>query len=206
MAMSSIAAGGGAVEGGFADPVFDSQAVFSRIMDAFARPGSIIDLGGRVTSPAPLVPAAAAFLAALADYDTPIWLDAPLRQAAGVAAWVAFQSGAPLIEQPEAARFAVLAGAGSTAEPGQFAIGTPAYPDRSATVLMPVDDLDGGQPLSLAGPGIEGEAGIAPSGLPPDFLADMVRNATLFPLGLDFFLVCGSRALALPRTTRIRRA
>lgn len=195
-----------AVEGGLADPVFDSQAIFSLIMNAFARPGTIVGLGDRVTAPAPVVPAAAAFLATLADFDTPVWLDEPLKQAEGLAAWIAFQTGAPLTENPEAARFAVLADAQSAAELDRFAIGTPAYPDRSATVLVPVEDLEGGAPLTLAGPGIEGQARIAPRGLPSACLAAAARNAALFPLGLDFVLVCGTRALALPRTTGIGSA
>ncbi len=42
-----------AVEGGFADPVFDAQAVFASLLQAMSRPGTIVDFGKRCTPPAP---------------------------------------------------------------------------------------------------------------------------------------------------------
>jgi alpha-D-ribose 1-methylphosphonate 5-triphosphate synthase subunit PhnH len=190
-----------AAEGGFADPVFDSQAVFSAVMTAFSRPGTIVDIGGRVNAPVPLAPAAAAILAALADFDTPVWLEDKINTA-DVGAWIAFQTGAALAADPTAARFAVLS------DPDElmldrFSIGTSEYPDRSATVIVSVDGLDGGPRLTLDGPGIETETAVHPRGIGQRFLAEWKRNNALFPRGIDIVLVCGSRALALPRITHI---
>lgn len=193
-----------ATEGGFADPVFDSQAVFSAVMNAFARPGTIVDLGDRVRVPVPLAPAAAAILAALADFDTPVWLDAG-AEVAGLGNWIAFQTGAPLTRDPGAAQFAVLSDPADLAFE-RFSAGTPEYPDRSTTVIITVDGLEDGPALTLTGPGIEARAVIAPSGLAEAFLAEWGRNNSLFPRGIDLALVCGSRLLALPRTTRIGSA
>jgi len=195
-----------ATTGGLKDPVFDSQAIFCAVMNAFAHPGAIADLGERATAPAPLMPAAAAFIAAMADFDTPVWLDETLRSAAGLREWISFQSGAPLTGRADAAAFAVLSDPDGLVEVDRFAVGTPAYPDRSATLIVQVEALDGGEPLTLAGPGIETEREIAPRGLPGGFLSIWSRNGALFPLGVDLLLVSGARAIALPRTTRIREA
>ena len=193
-----------AVTGGLQDPVFDAQAIFRSLMGAFAEPGTVADLGTRVSAPEPLEPAAAAILAALADGDTPVWMAAPEGADLGAARWLRFQTGAPVASDPAAARFVVLPGGSDPDGWGEFSIGTQDYPDRSATLLLRLASFSGGRPLILAGPGIETERRIAPVGLPEGFLAVMERNRASFPLGFDLVLVCGTAALALPRTTRIR--
>ncbi len=199
-----MAAAVGAVEGGFVDPVFDAQAIFRSLMQALAEPGTIADLGTRVTAPASLVPAGAAILAALADGDTPVWLPDPTGVDEAAALWLRFQTGAPIATDPAQATFAVLPQGHDPAAWTRFAFGTPAYPDRSATLLLPVRSLAGGAPLVLTGPGIQTERTIAPAGLPVGFVSAMAENQSRFPLGFDLVLVSGTKALALPRTTHIR--
>ncbi len=193
-----------AVAGGFADPVFDAQAIFRALMGAFAEPGTIADLGERVTAPPGLVPAAAAILAALADGDTPVWMAAPAGAGEAAARWLRFQTGAPVTSDAAAARFALIEAGDEPGGWGRFARGTPDYPDRSATLILPVRGFAGGAPLVLTGPGIAAERAVAPAGLPAGFGDAMARNRAGFPLGFDLVLVCGTAALALPRTTRIR--
>ena len=193
-----------AVSGGLRDPVFDAQAIFRALMNAFAEPGTVADLGSRVAGPEPLEPAAAAILAALADGDTPVWMAAPEGADAAAARWLRFQTGAPVTADPAIARFVVLPEGDDPGGWDRFARGTPDYPDRSATLLLPVRSLSGGPTLVLSGPGIETERRIAPTGLPEGFQPTMERNRAGFPLGFDLVLVCGTAALALPRTTRIR--
>ena len=195
-----------AVEGGLADPVFDGQAIFRALMHAFAEPGTIAEFDSRVGAPAPLVPAAAAVLAALADGDTPVWMAEPQGVGEAAAQWLRFQTGAPVIDDPTAATFAVLPEGDDPAGWTRFPRGTPAYPDRSALLILPVDALAGGDALLLAGPGIASERIVAPAGLPDGTAAALERNRAGFPLGFDLVLVCGTAALALPRTTRLRRA
>jgi alpha-D-ribose 1-methylphosphonate 5-triphosphate synthase subunit PhnH len=190
-----------AVEGGLRDPVYDAQAIFRALMKAFAEPGTVADFGSRVSAPAPLEPAAAAILAALADGDTPVWMVEPEGAAAR---WLRFQTSAPVTTDAAQARFAVLPEGDDPARWGEFPMGTPDYPDRSATLLLPVRSFSGGASLVLTGPGIETERRVAPAGLPAGFLPALERNRAAFPLGLDLVLVCGTAALALPRTTRIR--
>ena len=193
-----------AVEGGLADPVFDAQAIFRLLMGAMAEPGTVAELGARVAAPAPLVPAAAAILAALADGDTPVWMAEPAGAGEGAARWLRFQTGAPVTEARAGAAFALLPERDDAAAWKRFPRGTPDYPDRSATLLLPVRSLAGGEALVLAGPGIAAERRIAPAGLPDGFVAALAENRAGFPLGFDLVLVCGTAALALPRSTRVR--
>ena len=193
-----------AVLGGFADPVFDAQTAFRRIMDALARPGTIAELGGLAEGPAPLTPAVAAILATLADGDAPVYLED--REAVEAVDWIAFQTGAAVPRDPAGAAFAVLESGSDPALWHRLPLGDEAYPDRSATLILPLDALEGGAPLVLAGPGIETTRTVAPLGLPEGFLDARAADAALFPRGQDLLLAAGSRMMALPRTTRIRRA
>ena len=194
------------IDGGFTDPVFDSQAVFAGVMQALSRPGTAVELGARVKAPGALAPAAASILAALADYDTPVWLDASLRQAPDVVQWIGFQTGAIQVKAPGQARFAVASAGADLPNLSDFALGTADYPDRSTTLILVLDDLATGVPLTLSGPGIEASVTIRPRGLTPAFFADWEINQALFPRGIDVLLVAGSQVLGLPRTTRIRSA
>ncbi|UIJ72118.1 phosphonate C-P lyase system protein PhnH [Aurantimonas sp. HBX-1] len=190
------------LEGGFADPVFDAQAAFSAIMGAFARPGTIADLSGLAQPPAPVPPAAGAFLAALADYDTPVWLD-EAAEATGIADWLIFHTGAAIVADPAAASFALACDPSALPALSRFAVGTADFPDRSATLVVCLPDLRGGGTLRLTGPGIETEAFAGPQGLPESFLADWAGNRALYPCGIDVLLVAGGEAFGLPRTTEI---
>jgi alpha-D-ribose 1-methylphosphonate 5-triphosphate synthase subunit PhnH len=189
-------------EGGFANPVMDSQAVFRHVMNAMAQPGTVADLAGFVTPPAPMSQAAAAILLTLADYDTPVWFEKPDNNDDAIG-WMSFHTGAPRTADVLRAGFALLEKGSPVSAWASLPIGTSDYPDRSATLLLPVESLVGGQSLTLTGPGIETQTVIAPAGLPEGFVAMMAENRAAYPLGLDVVLVCGGEAIALPRTTRI---
>lgn len=193
-----------AVSGGFADPVLGSQAAFRRIMGAFAEPGTTIDLDAFVSAPSPLTPAIATFLATLADADAPVFLETD--DAAEAAAWIAFQTGAAVLDDPADAAFAVLSPMSDPKRWQRFSLGTDVYPDRSATLILPVEALEGGASLSLSGPGIETTRRIAPLGLPAGFIAERAANRALFPRGHDLVLAAGAHCLMLPRTTRVEEA
>ncbi|MEZ0168216.1 phosphonate C-P lyase system protein PhnH [Microvirga sp. TS319] len=192
------------LDGGFTAPVFQSQAAFRLVMDAMAQPGLVVDVGQPVQAPAPLAPAAAAFLATLADYDTPVWIEDEGAEAA--VSWLTFHTGAAVTKDPATASFAVLSTKSLVGGWSKLAMGTLSYPDRSATLLLPVESLRDGTPRRIRGPGIETVAMIAPHGLPDGFTEAMAHNAARFPLGFDLVLICGSELLALPRTTRLVEA
>ena len=182
-----------ALGAGFADPPRDGARAFRALMDAMARPGRIVTVDG-IDAPG-LSPAAAATLLTLADGDAPVHLAGSARTAEG---WLAFQTGAPLVGKPDCA-FAVGPWA-DLAPLDPYAIGTPDYPDRSATLIVEMAELTTDGP-TLTGPGIADTARLS---LPdPDALR---ANAARFPLGLDLILCAGDRIAALPRSTRIGEA
>ncbi|MDA9208164.1 phosphonate C-P lyase system protein PhnH [Octadecabacter sp.] len=177
--------------GGFADPAIASAAAFRQVMEAMARPGTIHAITG-AAPPAPLSPATGAVLLTLCDPDTPVHLAGALDYDA-VRAWVAFHTGAPVVG-PSHCMFAV--GAWADLLPiSAYQIGTPQYPDRSATLIVQAERLEQTGAI-LSGPGIKETHALS---LPE--IEVFQHNAGLFPLGLDFIFTCCDRVAALPRTT-----
>ena len=184
------------LEGGFGNVPLESSIAFRAVMDAMARPGIIGSVSG-ARPPQPLSIAAGTVLLTLADATTPVYLAAgfdgdPVRD------WLRFHTGAPIVGRAEAV-FAI--GDWQALLPLEaYRIGTPEYPDRSATLIveMPVLEAEGAR---LSGPGIKE---IHNLGLPD--IAAFRRNALLFPLGLDFIFTSGDRVAALPRTTKVEAA
>lgn len=191
-----------AFSGGFSDPVFQSQAVFKALMDGMARPGTIARLVPGVAPPPPLAPAAGAIALTLCDQDTPVWLCASLARTQ-LPAWLSFHAGAPLCSERSDARFAFIATGAPIPGFDQFALGTQEYPDRSTTLVIEVEALDGGPELVATGPGIDGKTSVAPRGLPALFPDLWAENRAHFPRGIDLVLVAGNDCLCLPRTTRL---
>ncbi|WP_372015339.1 phosphonate C-P lyase system protein PhnH [Tistrella mobilis] len=187
---------------GFPDPVGDAQTTFRAVLDAMARPGRIARVTAVPGLDRPLSRAAAAVLLALADHDTPVWLD---RVSAPALPYLRFHTGAPLAVAPDKAAFAVIGDPEAMPAPDRFALGTDAYPDRSTTLVIEVETLSTATAAGwrLEGPGIDGAAHLAVTGLPAGFVAARAALAPLYPRGLDIVLTAGDRLAALPRTTRI---
>lgn len=185
-----------ALSGGFADAAVEGARAFRAVLDALARPGRIVAVAG-ARPPAPLSAAAGVVLLALCDGTTPLHL-AGAHDAPEVRRWIAFHTGAPLVGAGEAA-FAL--GSWEALQPAsRFAAGTPAYPDRSATLIVEVPALANDGPR-LTGPGIERSARLS---LPE--VAAFRANRARFPLGFDAILTCGDRLAGLPRSTRVEDA
>ncbi|MEO6013306.1 MAG: phosphonate C-P lyase system protein PhnH [Devosia sp.] len=191
------------LDGGFDLPVFAAQGTFRALMDAFANPGQPQPLAYTLHPPAGLAAELAAVALTMCDHDTSLWLDAPIAEAPGVAAWLRFHTSAPLATELRDAQFALAADAMHLPALEEFALGTDEYPDRSTTVALKLPSLSGGPVLTLRGPGISGSVAIAPVGLPPDFIAQWAGNRALFPRGIDLLLVADGKVIGLPRTTRI---
>ncbi|MBZ9849523.1 phosphonate C-P lyase system protein PhnH [Mesorhizobium sp. CA14] len=192
------------IDGGFAEPVFNAQAVFRAIMNAMARPGTVQPLPQLARPPAPLSATAGAVALSLCDNDTPVWLDPPLQAEAPVKAWLGFHTGAPLANTPADAHFALIANPKEMAALDGFAQGTQEYPDRSTTLILLVSDLVSGPSLLLEGPGIEKTSMIAPPGMPRHFVEQWKQNNQRFPRGVDLILAAPGSLACLPRTTRIK--
>lgn len=194
--------GSTALAPGFARPMLESQASFRAVLDAMAQPGRIVNLEAAqqfVTVPG-LSPAAAAIALTLCDLETPVWLAEPYQPAG---AWLRFHCGAPLVSDPAAARFAFAPGAAPLPTLGSFDLGTVEFPDRSTTLVLNVDTLGTGAHLTLSGPGIAGKTLLAVAGIDRALWDARAALDELFPRGLDLILACGTRAAALPRSTRV---
>ena len=185
-----------ALKGGFAQAPVDAARAFRAAMNVMARPGTVETLEG-AQPPAPVSVAAGALILTLCDPDTPLHL-AGRFDCDDVRAWIAFHTGAPIVAA-EAAMFA-LGDWNALAPLSRFAIGTPEYPDRAATLIVERETL-GGQGAVLRGPGIKDTAALDV----PEVEA-FQQNAVLFPLGLDFFFTCADKVAALPRTTKVEAA
>lgn len=186
---------------GFDNPVDDAQQVFRATLHAFARPGQLQAIPVTSGVPEGLSPALAALLLTLADPDTPVWL--PPGVPAAARAFLRFHCGCPLTDDLGAATFVcVLAGHAMPAL-AECAQGQPAFPDRSATLMVEVASLTDGDTLTLRGPGIATTQTLRVAGLPADFRASWHANNAGFPLGVDLLLASGDRFCALTRTTHV---
>lgn len=183
-----------ALTGGFENAPVDSANGFRAALDVLARPGTITEITG-AQPPTPLSIAAGTLLLVLCDPQTPIWLAPPLRLDT-VIDWIRFHTAAPITRSCAEAAFAI--GAWDDLTPiTNFPIGTPQYPDRSTTLIVECETLQTNG-TTLRGPGIKEAATLSV----PD-VAMLQDNASLFPLGLDFFFTAGSQIAAIPRTTKL---
>ncbi|NUH65121.1 phosphonate C-P lyase system protein PhnH [Sulfitobacter sp. S0837] len=178
--------------GGFRDAPKDAAFAFRAVMNTMAKPGEINSVTG-AEPPAGLSIAAGVVLLTLCDPETPVYL-APRFDLLEVRDWITFHTGAPFVAA-SAAHFAL--GTWGELPLGDFPVGSAAYPDRSATLIVEVDDLRS-EGATLSGPGIKDSAALSL----PDRAA-IQQNAALFPRGLDFIFTCGDRLAALPRSTKV---
>jgi alpha-D-ribose 1-methylphosphonate 5-triphosphate synthase subunit PhnH len=182
-----------ALTGGFADPARDAAHAFRAVTEAMARPGTIQTVTG--ANPPGISPAAGITLLTLCDTTTPLHLSGA-ADTTELRDWIAFHIGAPLVNAEQAV-FAL--GEWDALQPiDRFPQGLPDYPDRSATLIIEMQNLTNQGPR-LTGPGIQHHTHLS---LPET--AAFRANAALFPLGLDFILTSGDRLAALPRTSRVK--
>jgi alpha-D-ribose 1-methylphosphonate 5-triphosphate synthase subunit PhnH len=187
---------------GFANPVDEAQQVFRQALNALANPGQVHNLQLSLQPIAGVAPAAAALLLALADYDTPVWLQQAQPE---LERWLPFHTGCPIMTNPADARFAWINQAADMPALSTFAQGQPEYPDQSATLIIQIS-LSDTACGTLTGPGIAEQQSLRVSGLPASFWADWQRQQARFPLGVDVFLVDGHSLIGLPRTSRFEPA
>jgi alpha-D-ribose 1-methylphosphonate 5-triphosphate synthase subunit PhnH len=98
------------------------------------------------------------------------------------------------------AAFAIVTRPQSLPQLASFNPGTLDYPDVSATVIVQVETLAGGAPLTLAGPGIKGRQTLAPAPVPSDLAQQLDANRALFPRGIELLFVSAGAVAALPRS------
>lgn len=188
---------------GFADKVLSAQTTFRSVMDAMARPGTVQRVIANVGTPSTVMRGTAAIALTLFDHDTPIWLAPPTAETPGIAKWLKFHTGAPVIGDPSVCSFALIGDGGELPALDRLSLGSIEYPDRSTTIILQVESLTQGQVYELRGPGIDGTANLRATIDPKDLFERLAINATLFPRGIDIVLVHDDAIVALPRTTRL---
>jgi alpha-D-ribose 1-methylphosphonate 5-triphosphate synthase subunit PhnH len=186
---------------GFSDPVLESQDVFRKILEAMAHPGRSIGLDVDLQAPRPFHQAAAAICLTLLDFETSLWTD--LAAASDAVHWLKFHCGCPSVSSPSAAAFAFISNGNSLPSLDRFSVGRDEYPEKSATLIIQVEDFVSGETRDLRGPGIESVEHLSVQGLSKEFWPFWRINHGLFPLGVDLLLTSGSEMVALPRTTEI---
>ncbi len=190
---------------GFENPVHDAQRCFRTLMQAMARPGSLQGYRSPLTAvPSPLTPEGAAIALTLLDYDTPVWLDPLLADAPDAVAYLRFHTGAPVVDMPVEAAFALVSTPDRLANLGNFAQGTPDYPDRSTTLILMGQTLDASGSVELSGPGIKGSRAFGASPVTASFWQQVQANNAQFPRGVDLVFAGRSKIAAIPRSTTLK--
>ncbi|MBD8893604.1 phosphonate C-P lyase system protein PhnH [Roseibium litorale] len=191
--------------GGFAEPVFAAQAAFRAVLDAFARPGNVISKPAETRPPEPFLGVTGDLLCTLADTDTPVFLAPLADEDSAAAAWLRFHTGAEVTRDASRAVFAVCTSLKALPALSQFPQGTAEYPDRSTTLILQVESLEGGETqVLLSGPGLAQERPFAPKGLAEPFWHEVARNNGQYPRGVDFLFVSASAIAGVPRSTKIQ--
>jgi len=193
-----------AIEAGFTDPVDDANAVFRQVLDALAHPGRIVRIAQPARVPRGSLGRAAIGVAmALADFETPVWLD---EAAAPAGSHLRFHCNCAIVSEPDQASFLLVAEAAGVPDLATLPLGSDTYPDQGATLVIEVAALDPFGALTLMGPGIDGQTQLGVGGLRAGFWEARAALAPLFPRGIDLLLAQGDRLVAIPRTTIIRRS
>jgi alpha-D-ribose 1-methylphosphonate 5-triphosphate synthase subunit PhnH len=189
---------------GFDQEALASARNFRLIMDAMARPGNIVKLGLQKQPVGKMSAGSQMVALTLCDHETPVLLDTSLGEEP-VEEFFRFHCGSSLVDDPSKAMFAFLSGVPDADMLSAFSVGTPAYPDRSTTLVIEVDGFDS-QPdkgLALSGPGIRNVHYLQVSGIDAHFWKWWPGNASRFPLGVDAILVSDDAIVALPRTVKL---
>lgn len=170
------------------------QAVFRSLLQAQSYPGLAVDIGRY----APDVSAHRAVLAALLDAEV------SLADPCGL---LSSQHDWPFLEAREVGseHADFILAHGDVVFALKPKLGTLSEPERSATLVLTVNDLGGdtGLALRLQGPGVRGERLLHVDGLHAGWLRQRNGWNAAFPMGVDFILAGRERIAALPRTTHV---
>ncbi|MEJ8476364.1 phosphonate C-P lyase system protein PhnH [Roseibium algae] len=191
---------------GFSNPVHDAQNCFRAVMQAIARPGSLQPFAADFKDlPDPLTAMGAALALTLLDFDTPVWLDPALASSPDATAFLRFHTGAPIVNVPVEASFCLISDPERLIGLGNFAQGTPDYPDRSATLILMRQTFNTAGMLQLTGPGIKDVTQFGTSPVPQTFWDQVKANNAQFPRGIDLIFAGETEIAALPRSTQLTR-
>ncbi len=212
-----------AFDDSFDDAANAAQKNYRAVLSAMSRPGSIVSLNHIPKLPTQVITHSeaeahrmAGLLAlarTLCDADTPLWLDAPLRQPA-LAQYLRFHCSAPIMadNQSQESAFAFIADAQNMPHLHAFNQGSMDSPEKATTVIIacplkraaelnewPRHSTQNSLRLPFTEHSIEM--------LPIWFWDDISANRAYYPLGVDCIFVDahaqGVHIMALPRFVRI---
>lgn len=175
---------------------------FRLILDAFARPGTVVNLPDTIDEYAPLDGSTVAVALALCDFQTPIWLS-PSLATPQAKSFLRFHTGAAIVSGLEDARFAFLKADEFLSVFPELDRGTDGYPDRSTTAIVQTENFAAPQRVRLAGPGIKEVLVVEVEGMTPQIWNLLANDRVLFPLGVDVAFASGSKLFAIPRSTQL---
>lgn len=190
---------------GFAEPVFDSQRLFRAAAMAMARPGVPQQIDDRQNHALGLPhvegvhAASLAWLLALADIDTPVWLDERLRDGV-LPQYLRFHTGAEITAVRQQASFALFGADYQGAYFEGFPIGLDAYPEQSATLIVQTSALTSGSPHVIRGPGVPTTITLRIDGIGEHFWEAWHMNHAHYPCGVDVVFTAGRAVMGLPRS------
>jgi len=199
----SIAQPQGQILKAFDSPVFDSQSTFRTVLRANSYPGTIQEVTTFIASPEGVDIATAAIALTLLDFETRVWLD-PLVGKTDFESYLSFHCGCPIVDDHSRADFAIITDISNIPALSGFDAGSQELPDRSATLIIQVPELNlSDDGLLLSGPGIETTQSLVIAGVPHALWEQRQELAELFPRGIDLIFTSGTKVAALPRTTLI---
>lgn len=181
------------------DQVFDSQAVYRRILSAMANPGTTVDISASKDKLFGAHPALLAVAMTLLDNEVSFSAPGSISLLGDVASLTLARAA-----ETESADFIFIT------DPADLPCvirsakcGTLADPDRSAMIVV-LDDGEPCCPLTLAGPGIDNEIKVNATELLRDAMISRNKQHYEYPEGIDFlFLRSGGELLAIPRLVRM---
>jgi alpha-D-ribose 1-methylphosphonate 5-triphosphate synthase subunit PhnH len=194
----------------FTNPSQDSQLTFRTLLEAMASPGKVHPLPGMRFAWEGWGAGLVQILLTLADHETAVWV-APAIETEEAKRFLRLGPGCRITRDPAVADFAVARIEDVLAGLGEFAAGTPLYPDQSTTLLLWCRSLrsEGEEIVSLRGPGIpkgtDGSTGrtLCVEGATRGFWEQVAANHARYPLGVDILFVSSDSVAALPRSTRV---
>ena len=124
--------------------VQDAQHSFRRLLKAMSEPGVIVSLQQLQHGWQPLNVASTSLLLTLADHETPVWLASALRNDL-VGQNLRFHTGAPLVDQPQQAVFAIANDGISAEQLNVLSAGTVTAPETGVTLIVQLASLSGGE-------------------------------------------------------------
>ena len=184
------------------DTVALCQHCFRTLLQALARPCQPQKLPEDLSGAhLPLPWELASIALTLCDQTSAVHLGEGLNND-DVAGWLRFQTGMNFAEAPCEADFVLVRSLESAPALASLRQGTPAYPDRSATLVVCDATFSGCPDILAKGPGIRDTVPL-PFVPTKTFLEEWQDNNDRFPQGVDV-IFCGQGLVAgLPRTTRL---